>query len=72
MSLFRLNRLRWEDYTRDAPANQLDDGIGETPNIGTMEQSTHILYPRICSLMSIDAFVESIRSSNRFVIMILA
>jgi hypothetical protein len=29
VSLVRPNRLRWSDYTRAAPANQLDDGIGD-------------------------------------------
>jgi hypothetical protein len=29
MSLVRPDRLRWSDYTRGAPANQLDDSIGD-------------------------------------------
>jgi hypothetical protein len=37
MSLVRANRLRWGDYTRGAPANQLDDGIGDTLVLGPVE-----------------------------------
>jgi len=31
------NWLRWRDYIRDAPANQLDDGIGGTFVLDTVE-----------------------------------
>jgi len=34
MSFVRSNRLRWSDYTRGVPANQLDDGIGRYLGIG--------------------------------------
>src|SRR6202140_5871806 len=34
MSLVRSNRPRWSDYTRAAPANQLDDGTGDTLVLG--------------------------------------
>jgi hypothetical protein len=34
MSLVRSNRPRWSDYTRAAPANQLDDGTGDTFVLG--------------------------------------
>jgi len=37
MSLFRPNRLRRIDYTRGAPANQLDDGIGGSLVLGPVE-----------------------------------
>src|SRR5271166_4246135 len=35
----RPNRLRWGDYTRGAPASQLDDGIGDALVLGPVEQS---------------------------------
>jgi len=35
--LFRPIRLRWDDYTRGAAANQLDDGIGDTFVLGPVE-----------------------------------
>jgi len=60
MSLFRPNRLRWSDYTRGAPANQLDDGIGDTLVLSPVEQSTQRSVP-ICpthTLVVVDTFVQ--------------
>jgi hypothetical protein len=34
MSLVRPNRPRWSEYARAGPANQLDDGIGDTLVLG--------------------------------------
>lgn len=33
-------KLRWSDYTRGRPTNQLDDGIGDTLVPCSVEQST--------------------------------
>jgi hypothetical protein len=42
MSLVRSNRPRWSDYTRAAPANQLDDGTGDTLVLGPWKLWTHL------------------------------
>jgi hypothetical protein len=60
MSLSRPNRLRRRDYTRGAPANQLDDGIGDTFVSGPAEQSTHRSVPvsPTHTLVLADTFVQ--------------
>src|ERR1700692_3277432 len=49
MSLVRPNRLRWRDYTRCAPANQLDDGIGDT-KVSTI-LSSNCSFPKLLFLL---------------------
>jgi hypothetical protein len=45
MSLFQTESAQWLDYTRGTPANQLDDGIGDTLVSSRVEQSTHLSVP---------------------------
>ena len=66
MSLFRPNRLRWSDYTRGPPGSQLDDGIGDT--LAPWNKVRTTLCPYVQSIF----WWWSIRSSYRFVIVILA
>ena len=57
------------DYTRGAPANQLDDGIGDTLVLGP-RGIKHA--PLRAHMSNPYCWCWSIRSSNRFVIVILA
>jgi len=60
--------FRQTDYTRGAPANQLDDGIGDTLVVGPGNK----VRATLCECVQFMLWGQSIRSSNRFAIVILA